>query len=303
MEMSEKNKDKISLGVVIGVLAFFLLIFFICSSVLFSLANGEMEGEEGIGVVEIKGTIESADQTVRNIQAFKEDERVRAVLVRIDSPGGSVSASQEMVEAIQSIDKPVIISMGDMAASGGYYVACAGPEIYANPGTLTGSIGVISQVVNFKELMEIVKVNVHTVKTGELKDAGSPFRDFNETDEAFFRALGLEILDQFVSHVADARKMSKEQVMALADGRVWSGREAKTLGLIDELGGMNTAIEALRKKAGLSGNVKLIYPKSDSNEWISALLAEGASGAFSGLKASAENAIQKKETFQYLYQQ
>ena len=300
--MSESNKDKVSLGAVIGVLVFFFLIFFICASALFSLANGEMDTESGIGVVEIKGTIESADQTVRNIQTFKEDENVKAILVRIDSPGGSVSASQEMVEAIQSIKKPVVISMGDMAASGGYYVACAGPTIYANSGTLTGSIGVISQVMNFKDLMEVIKVNVHTVKTGELKDAGSPYREFTEADEAYFKALGLEILDQFVTHVADARKLSKEQVTALADGRVWSGREAKQLGLIDELGGMNAAIDALKKKAGLTGKVKLVYPKSDTNEWISALLAEGASGAFSGLKASAENAVQKKETFRYLYQ-
>ncbi len=301
--MSETNKDRVSLGVVIGFLAFFFLIFFICASALYSLAAGENLDETGIGVVEIKGTIESADQTVRTIQSFKEDENVKAILVRIDSPGGSVSASQEMVEAIQSIKKPVVISMGDMAASGGYYVACAGPTIYANPGTLTGSIGVISQVMNFKDLMEVIKVNVHTVKTGALKDAGSPYREFNEADEAYFKALGLEILDQFVGHVAEARKMTKEQVTALADGRVWTGREAKQLGLIDELGGMNAAVDALKKKASLTGKVKLIYPKSDTNEWISALLAEGASGAFSGLKASAENAIQKKETFQYLYQQ
>lgn len=301
--MSETNKDKVSLGVVIGFLAFFFLVFFICASALYSLAAGENLDEKGIGVVEIKGTIESADQTVRTIQTFIEDENVKAILVRIDSPGGSVSASQEMVEAIQSIKKPVVISMGDMAASGGYYVACAGPTIYANPGTLTGSIGVISQVLSFKDLMEVIKVNVHTVKTGELKDAGSPYREFNEADEAYFKALGLEILDQFVTHVSDARKMTKEQVMALADGRVWTGREAKQLGLIDELGGMNAAIDALKKKASLTGKVKLVYPKSDTNEWISALLAEGASGAFSGLKASAENAIQKKETFQYLYQQ
>ena len=192
--------------------------------------------------------------------------------------------------------------MGDMAASGGYYVACAGPTIYANPGTLTGSIGVISQIMNFKDLMEIIKVNVHTVKTGELKDAGSPFREFNETDEAYFRALGLEILDQFVEHVAGARKMSKEQVLAIADGRVWTGREAKKLGLVDELGGMNVALEALKKKANLSGKVTLVYPKPSSEEWLSALLAEGASDVFTGLKTSAENAIQKKEAFQYLYQ-
>ncbi|MBQ1926768.1 MAG: signal peptide peptidase SppA [Proteobacteria bacterium] len=300
-EIPAGRSDKVSIGIVIGILAFFFLIFLICMSAVAALATGDMVAENGIGVVEIKGAIESADQTVRTIQDFSDDEQVKAILIRIDSPGGSVSASQEMVEAIRGIEKPVVISMGDMAASGGYYVACAGPKIFANPGTLTGSIGVISQVMEFKDLMEIIKVKVHTIKTGELKDAGSPYREFNENDSAYFTALGLEILDQFVTHVSDARKLPKNKITQLADGRVWSGREAQKLGLIDELGGMQAAIADLKTQAGMQGKHTLIYPKKDTDELLSAMLKNGVSGVTDSVRTTAQQAIQSPESFKFLY--
>lgn len=298
---STTTSDKTSIGIVIAILAFFFLIFTITAGSLLALVSAEAISENAIGVIEVKGVIQAPDQTLKNIRKFSEDESLKAILVRIDSPGGSVSASQEIVEAIQMIQKPVVISMGDMAASGGYYVACAGPEIFASPGTLTGSIGVISQVLEIKDLMDFFKVTMHTVKTGDLKDAGSPYRAFNETDNAYFMAMGLEILDQFIEHVANARHMTKEQVTAIADGRVWTGREAKKLGLIDELGGMNAALEALKKKAGIVGDYTLVYPAKDRDEFLNALLAEGAGAIFTSLKASTENVIQKAESFQYLY--
>ncbi|MBR4985224.1 MAG: signal peptide peptidase SppA [Proteobacteria bacterium] len=295
------RSDKVSIGLVIGILAFFFLIFLICMSAVASLVSGDLVAENGIGVVEIKGAIESADQTVRTIQDFSDDEQIQAILIRIDSPGGSVSASQEMVEAIKSIEKPVVISMGDMAASGGYYVACAGPKIFANPGTLTGSIGVISQVMEFKDLMEIIKVKVHTVKTGDLKDSGSPYREFNETDNAYFTALGLEILDQFVTHVSESRQIPKDKVTQLADGRVWTGREAKSLGLIDELGGMQAAIAELKTQAGLTGKHTLIYPKKDTDAILSSLLKDGVTGVADSVRTTAQQTIQSPESFKFLY--
>ena len=295
------RSDKVSIGLVIGILAFFFLIFLICMSAVASLVSGDLVAENGIGVVEIKGAIESADQTVRTIQDFSDDEQIQAILIRIDSPGGSVSASQEMVEAIKSIEKPVVISMGDMAASGGYYVACAGPKIFANPGTLTGSIGVISQVMEFKDLMEIIKVKVHTVKTGDLKDSGSPYREFNETDNAYFTALGLEILDQFVTHVSESRQIPTDKVTQLADGRVWTGREAKSLGLIDELGGMQAAIAELKTQAGLTGKHTLIYPKKDTDAILSSLLKDGVTGVADSVRTTAQQTIQSPESFKFLY--
>lgn len=300
-ESNARSSEKISIGIVIGILAFFFLIFLICMSAVATLASGDLVAENGIGVVEIKGAIESADQTVRTIQDFSDNEQVKAILVRIDSPGGSVSASQEMVEAIRGIQKPVVISMGDMAASGGYYVACAGPKIFANPGTLTGSIGVISQVMEFKDLMEVIKVKVHTIKTGALKDAGSPYREFNETDSAYFTSLGLEILDQFVTHVSDARNLPKEKVTQIADGRVWTGREAHKLGLVDALGGMQAAIADLKTQAGMEGKHTLIYPQKDTDAILSALLKDGVSGVADSVRTTAQQAIQSPESFKFLY--
>lgn len=290
-------------GGVVALIIVCLFIFFVVMVCLSSImAMSDMtDTEEGIGVVEITGTIASADGTVKTIRDFNANKAVKAVLVRIDSPGGSVSASQEMVEAIKTIKKPVVISMGDMAASGGYYVACAGPKIFANPGTLTGSIGVISQVMEVKDLMEFFKVNVHTVKTGDLKDAGSPFRAFNEKDRDYFTKLGLEILDQFVSHVADARGKKADEIAALADGRVWSGRDAYKLGLVDALGGFNAALEALKEEAGISGNVALIYPKKNADTLIEEFLTQGVSSVSQQVREGVKSVISAPEAFEYRF--
>jgi protease-4 len=298
--MSE-NKEKSSVGAIVGILIFFFIIFFLVAGAVFAMVSGEAQIGEQLGVVEVTGTIESADSTVKSIRQFSEDELIKGVLIRVDSPGGTVSASQEIVEAIRSIKKPVVISMGDMAASGAYYVSCAGPTIYASEGTLTGSIGVISQIVEFRDVIEFMKLKVHTVKTGDLKDAGSPLREFNEADKQYFTELGLEILDQFVSHVAEARNLPKDKVMALADGRVWSGRQAKALGLIDEIGGFNDAIEALKAQAGIQDKVVLVYPKRSSDDLIYSLLQEGASEVSHGIATGAREVLNSPRSFMYLY--
>ena len=297
-----KSENKSSLGILIAVLAFFFVVFLMCAGALMTLVSEDstLEGD-GIGVVEVTGTIASADEIVKTISKFSADKSVKAMLIRINSPGGSVSASQEIVEAIRTIKKPVVISMGDMAASGGYYVACAGPEIYANPGTLTGSIGVISQVMEMKDLMEFFKVKVHTIKTGELKDAGSPYREFNDTDRTYFASLGSEIMDQFVTHVSDARKLPKEKVLEVADGRVWTGREAHKLGLVDKLGGMQAAIDALREKAGITGTHTLVYPKKKTDDLLYDLLSESASDISENLRTKAQEIANQPEMFEYRY--
>lgn len=302
--MSEKKSEvseRSSLVVVIGILIFFFLAFFAFAGSLYAVMSSAEMNPNAIGVVEIKGEITSAEETIKVVNEFIENEEIKGILVRIDSPGGSVSASQEMVESIRLIKKPVVISMGDMAASGGYYVACAGPTIYANAGTLTGSIGVISQVMELKDLMEFFKVNIHTIKTGELKDSGSPFREFTDADRQYFAAMGMDILEQFVEHVAESRKMKKEDVKRLATGQVWTGRRAKELGLIDEIGGMNSALEALKKKAGIQGKYTLVYPERTTEEILESMLSEGATEVFDGLRTTAEKALQKSENFQYLY--
>ena len=301
MSESHEKSERISLGALIGILAFFFIVFLMCASVVFAVVSGEVTDATQIGVIEVKGTIAGADPVIENIQSFSDDEMISAILIRVDSPGGSVSASQEIVEAIQSIEKPVVISMGDMAASGAYYVSCAGPKIFASAGTLTGSIGVILQIVEYKDVIEFLKLKVHTIKTGELKDAGSPFREFNETDSAYFTELGLEILDQFIEHVANARHLDKAVVTKLATGRVWTGREAKKLGLIDEIGGMNAAIVALKKEANITGPHQLVYPKRKNNDLLYSLIEQGASDVSESIQTGAQNLINKVDGFQYLY--
>lgn len=298
---TERSSERSGVVGLVGVLIFFFVVILMCAGAVATLVTSGSMVENGIGVVEVKGEIESAEDVIKTVQQFEEDPQIKAMVVRIDSPGGSVSASQEMVEAIQSITKPVVISMGDMAASGGYYVACAGPKIYANAGTLTGSIGVISQVMEVEDLLTFFKVKVHTVKTGALKDAGSPYRAFNEADRAFFSALGVEILDQFVSHVAQARKKTHDEIAVLADGRVWSGREAQQLGLIDEIGGFQVAINDLKKMAHITGNHTLVYPKKSTDSMLEDLLMQGASHVAVGLRSGLETAVNRPAAFEYRY--
>lgn len=298
---TERSSERSGVVGLVGVLIFFFVVILMCAGAVATLVTSGSMVENGIGVVEVKGEIESAEDVIKTVQQFEEDPQIKAMVVRIDSPGGSVSASQEMVEAIQSITKPVVISMGDMAASGGYYVACAGPKIYANAGTLTGSIGVISQVMEVEDLLTFFKVKVHTVKTGALKDAGSPYRAFNEADRAFFSALGVEILDQFVSHVAQARKKTHDEIAVLADGRVWSGREAQQLGLIDEIGGFQVAINDLKKMAHITGNHTLVYPKKSTDSMLEDLLMQGASHVAVGLRSGLETAVNRPVAFEYRY--
>lgn len=298
---TERSSERSGVVGLVGVLIFFFVVILMCAGAVATLVTSGSMVENGIGVVEVKGEIESAEDVIKTVQQFEEDPQIKAMVVRIDSPGGSVSASQEMVEAIQSITKPVVISMGDMAASGGYYVACAGPKIYANAGTLTGSIGVISQVMEVEDLLTFFKVKVHTVKTGALKDAGSPYRAFNDADRAFFSALGVEILDQFVSHVAQARKKTHDEIAVLADGRVWSGREARQLGLIDEIGGFQVAINDLKKMAHITGNHTLVYPKKSTDSMLEDLLMQGASHVAVGLRSGLETAVNRPAAFEYRY--
>ena len=274
----EVRSDRGGIIALIGILIFFFFIVLMVAGSLGAAISQDTPVENGIGVVEIRGTIATADSTVKVLQKFQDDDDIKAILVRIDSPGGSVSASQEMVEAIRGVTKPIVISMGDMAASGGYYVACAGPKIYANAGTLTGSIGVISQVMDLQDVLSFFKIKVHTVKTGALKDAGSPYRSFDDADRAYFTKLGLEIFDQFVSHVAEARHKTH-----------------------DEIGGFYSAIQGLKEMAHMTGNHTLVYPKKKTDTLLEELLLEGSSRVGAEIRDNLEAIIHRPDSFEYRY--
>lgn len=248
-----------------------------------------------IGVVELKGTIGDdrngiqGSKEAEQIRDFAEDDDIKAIVIRINSPGGAVAPSQEIWEEIirSRKKKKVVCSQGNLAASGGYYISVACDKIVAEAGTLTGSIGVISQFFQAKELLTLAHVQQTTLKTGALKDSGSPFREFTDQDKTYFNDLITEIFDQFVKAVAEGRHKTVEEIRPLADGRVFSGAKAKELGLVDELGNFRTAVEITMKLANLQGEPDLVYPEKKSAFPFLDALREGASASGAALAHGA----------------
>lgn len=254
-------------------LGLLMMIGFIGLSLIASAVGGTSIAGPNVGLVELSGAI--TDQGVSGLlggrsggaRAFMEDleraekdDNVKAVVIRVNSPGGSASASQEMYEAVLRLrkKKPVICSMGDVAASGGYYVAAACNKIYANPSTITGSIGVISQFLNYQQLFRKVGLDETTIKSGKFKDAGNPTRPLTPDERKYFQSMVLSIYGQFVDDIAAGRKeatkgtLTRDKVRRLADGRVYTGNQAKANRLVDEVGGLHDATRAAAKAAGLN---------------------------------------------------
>ncbi|HDG98696.1 MAG: signal peptide peptidase SppA [Deltaproteobacteria bacterium] len=215
-----------------------------------------------IGVITIEGPITNSRAIINQLVEFKKDKGIKAIILRIDSPGGGVGPSQEIYREVMRTRtrKKVIASMGAVAASGGYYVASAADRIVANPGTLTGSIGVIMEFVQIKELLKKIGVSMEVIKSGEFKDIGSPHRKLTEKEKRLLQDLIGDIQDQFVNAVAKGRNLPVEKVKKIADGRILSGEQAKKLGLVDQLGNFQDAVELAKKIAGIKGEARLIYP-------------------------------------------
>jgi len=224
---------------------------------------------EGVGVLEIEGTIDDSQNVVNELKRFKDAPWIRAVVVRIDSPGGAVAPTQEIFEEIQKAkkQKPLIASMGGVAASGGYYIASACDEIIANPGTLTGSIGVIMQLGNVEELLKKVGVKGYNIKSGANKDIGSPFQPLTAEGRSILQSLVDNVHNQFVSAVAKSRNMDVTRVRSLADGRVYSGAQAKEVGLVDRFGTLEDAIDRAAERAGLEPQPVVYYSRSEEQRW------------------------------------
>lgn len=224
--------------------------------------------KEKIGVVSITGTISSSKIISSQLVKFAEDESIKAIILRINSPGGGVGASQEIYREVQKIvsRKPIVASMSSVAASGGYYVAAPATKIVANPGTITGSIGVFIQFVRLEELLNKMGVDFEIVKSGEFKDMGSPDRRLTERDREILEALIKDLQGQFVSAVATGRNLSVEKVQEIADGRIFSGARAKDLGLVDFIGNFQDSVEITKGLLGIKGDVALVYPKKSTGE-------------------------------------
>ncbi len=241
-----------------GVMIFFLFTLF------FGLPDAndiDLSGSGRIGVVEVKGVIFDAERTVKLLQRFGEDKSIQAVLLRIDSPGGGVAASQEIYEAVRRVrrgGKFVIASMASVAASGGYYIACAADTIMANPGTTTGSIGVIAEMLDASDLLRKIGIQFNIIKSGPYKDSGTPFRKMNEDDRRYLQSYVNDAYQQFVAVVAQERNKPLNEVLGYADGRVFTGQQAKDLGLIDLLGTYTDAVDLAATVVGIEGKPHLV---------------------------------------------
>jgi protease IV len=221
-------------------------------------------GSGDIGVVEMFGVIDesSARPIIKQLDRWAENKSIKAIIVHIDSPGGVVAPSQELYDAIirAKKEKPVVADMASVAASGGYYIACAADKIIANPGTITGSIGVIFQFYTLKGLFDKVGVATETVKSGELKDVGSMARPMTEKEQKMLQAVVNDSYEQFVEVVAAGRQMDKAEVYPLADGSIYTGLQAYNLGLVDTLGGFQQAIDLAADLASISGEPTVVRP-------------------------------------------
>ena len=229
------------------------------------MAIGLSDGVFGdkIGVVEVSGVISESRDVMEDIVRFKEDDSIKGVIVRINSPGGSVGPSQEIFSEVKKLrtKKKVYVSMGSVCASGGYYIAVAGEKLYAMPATITGSIGVIMEHMIIEDLFKKLGLQSDTLKSGAFKDAGSPFRKMKNDERAYFQEILDSIHDQFIKTVADERKIPVDAAKKLSDGRVFIGTQAKDLKLVDQLGTFYDAVDDLKKALNMKGKPVLVYGK------------------------------------------
>lgn len=250
-------------GAVISLLLFFFILLYIIGRFLGGPGTTRLAFGDKIAVVEIRGVITQSSRIIDELQKYGEDDGVKAIILRIDSPGGGVGPSQEIYREVMKVrsKKKVVTSMGSVAASGGYYIACASDLIVANPGTITGSIGVLMEFTNFEELLKKIGIKGVVVKSGEHKDLGSPLREMTPEEKRILQSVIDNVHQQFIQAVAEGRKLDKERVAQMADGRILTGEQAKQLGLVDKMGNLQDAIDAASKLVGIEGKPIILYPK------------------------------------------
>lgn len=240
--------------------------------VLAATGAGGFTPRDSLAIIQIRGGIFEADSVLQEIDQYRKNNHVRAIVVRVDSPGGGVGASQEIFRALKQArednGKLIVVSMAGVAASGGYYVSCAADRIFAMPGTITGSIGVIATFPNMEGLNEKIGLRWNVLKTGAFKDSGSATRPMTEEDRAVMEELLFSAYDQFVNDIADRRSMDVDHVKELADGRVYTGQQALEHGLIDEEGSLLDAIEYARERTGIEGEPHILQREERQWPWF-----------------------------------
>ncbi|QJA06891.1 signal peptide peptidase SppA [Thermosulfurimonas marina] len=268
--------------------AFFLFLVALAFLLSFWTLKGQgLPGREAVGVVEIRGLITQVRDQIDLLENFRRRKEIRAVVVRIESPGGTVGASQELYEELRQVsqEKPVVVSLGSLATSGAYYVALGGQKILALPGTVTGSIGVLLQVPNLEGLLKKLGIKPLVLKSGAHKDLVSYYREPTPEEKRLLQEVLDDIHTQFIKAVSERRGLPEEKVRRIADGRIFTGRQARALGLIDDFGNLARAVEVAAKMAGLSGPPRVIYGRPEQG-LLRRLLEGRVEGRLLGLWAA-----------------
>lgn len=263
-EITKKKRRRAPLiiGIVVGGIIFLILLGEIIGLSIFLARRAEL-GVGDVAIIDIKGPIYSSKEIIEKIHKYKESRMVKALVIRLETPGGGVAACQEIYEELNKAKekKKVVASMAGVAASGGYYIACASDKIVANPGTVTGSIGVAMHISNLEELFKKVGLKFEVIKSGAHKDIGSPSRAMTPIEKALLQRVINDVHNQFIEVIAKERNLDKKKVRSLADGRIFTGEEAKKLGLVDELGDLDDAIKLAGELAKIKGEPKVIREK------------------------------------------
>ncbi len=281
--MAEERQSRTFLWIVIGGGAFFLFVLAVFTLVYLSLRRGEGKEAFGgfgdkIGVVDLEGVIIEPKTVVSDLRKFAKDDSIKAIILHVNTPGGGVAASQEIYQEVRRIrdqkKKPVVASIETVGASGGYYISSATSKIFADRGSVVGSIGVIAEWYNYGDLLHWAKMKDVVLKTGEFKDTGNPARELTPAEREYLQRLIDNMYGQFIGAVAEGRKLKEEEVRALADGRVWTGEQAKQLKLIDEFGDFRAAVEDTAKSVGIQGEPTLVHPEKQRRTLLDLLFGD-----------------------------
>src|SRR5271168_3186616 len=303
--MSENGRSRTWLWILIGGGAFFLFTLAVFTLVYLTLhAGGEQASLTGfgdkIGVVELEGVILDPKTVVGQLKKFGDDDSIKAIIIHVNSPGGGVAASEEIYREVKRIrtekKKRIVVSIETVGASGAYYVASASDKIFADSGSIVGSIGVIAQWVNYGDLLKWAKLKDVVIKTGEFKDTGNPARDLTPSEQAYMQSLIDNMFGQFIQAVADGRGMKFDDVKAIANGKVWTGKEALSMKLIDDTGDFEAVVKDTAKSVGISGEPILVHPERDRRTMLDLLL-----GDVSQYLPNTEKMLEQHVGFYYLW--
>jgi protease-4 len=303
--MSEPARSRTWLWIVIGGGAFFLFVLAVFTLVYLALhAGGERSSfasfGDKIGVVELEGVILDPKTVSDQLKKFGDDDSIKAIILHVNSPGGGVAASEEIYRAVKRVrdekHKRIVSSVETVGASGAYYVSCATNKIYADNGSIVGSIGVIAEWVNYGDLMRWAKLKPEVLKVGEFKDTGDPTRELTPAERAYMQSLIDNMYGQFVQAVAEGRHAKVDDIKAIANGRVWTGQEALGLHLIDQIGDFQTAVEDTAKSVGIRGEPTLVHPEKNRESLLDLLF-----GDVSQWLPTREKLMENQMGFYYLW--